>query len=94
MRLDPTLMLRKRPGAPVAASGTGLSGSPVVGMPPGSFVVVAKAFTLRPGSGLAGQKSGDSFDIRIRRTAADPSDTCAGLVFVESIDIRYPLRSP
>jgi hypothetical protein len=65
-----------------------LNGNPLTSLT--NNVITTRAFTLKPGGTLSGQRPGDVFSIQFHRFATDASDTCASTVFVQAIDIRYP----
>jgi hypothetical protein len=90
VRLVPEQLLRFRLGAPVVKNASGLSvRSPTVNL---DNNLRAQILTLAPGTVLSGQRVGDAFTVSVQRQATDPSDTCAGSVFVEAVDVRYPRR--
>lgn len=90
IRFTAPQMVRKRAGANLVNNVAGISGgSPTVSFPEGQFLV-AKVFTLSPGGPMAGQRRSDIISVQFRRHADDTSDTCAP-VYVQGIDIRYPL---
>jgi hypothetical protein len=86
--LAPEQLLRFRVGAPAVKNPSGLSvRSPTVNL---DANIGAQILTLAPGTVLSGQRTGDAFTVSVQRPASDPSDTCAGSVFVEAVDVRYP----
>src|SRR5262249_44362818 len=89
-RIIPAQLLRKRVGAPLANDISGLSGGPTFALGANAVVTGAR-FRLKPGGPPAGQRPGDSFDGQFTREAEDPTDTCNGSVFLQAIDIRYPV---
>ena len=92
VRLVPEQLLRFRLGAPAVKNPSGLTvRSPAVNL---DANIRAQILTLAPGTGLSGQRVGDAFTVSVQRPAADPSDTCAGSVFVEALDVRYPIPTP
>ena len=89
-RLVATQLVRRRLNAPAANSTSGLNGgAPTVDFS-SSGAIVGKGFRLSPGSAMPGQRRGDSITLQFERQADDPTDTCAGNVFVHAIDVRYP----
>jgi hypothetical protein len=88
-RIIPAQLIRKRVGAPLINDITGLSGGPTFGLQAG--LVAGATFKLKPGGPLAGQRPGDAFTVQFTREADSSTDTCNGPVFVQAIDIRYPI---
>lgn len=81
---------RYRRGAPAAFDLAGLDdGNPNIKI--GEDLIAQKVITIEPGDQLNGQRPGDAFTVQFRRQANDPSDTCDAFVFVQAIDIRYPI---
>ena len=90
VRLAADQLLRKRIGSALVNNITGLTGgNPVVNMAAG--VLGGKAFALRPGGPLAGQRRGDGFTVEFTRFADHASDTCPSFLHVQGIDIRYAI---
>ncbi len=58
----------------------------------GDKLVSQKVVTIGPGTQLDGQRPGDAMRLQFRREPDDDADTCVGSVFVQAIDIRYPIR--
>jgi hypothetical protein len=91
-RLVPSQLVRRRIGLNSVNDFSGFG--PADGSPTVAFAdntVVAKIFNLKPGLGFPGQLRGDLIALGLARHADDVTDTCAGTVFVQGIDIRYPV---
>jgi hypothetical protein len=83
-------LVRRRIGKLAANELAGLDdGSPTIAIPSG--IVASKVVTIAPGDILAGQRPGDAVLLQFRREADDAGDTCDGAVFIQAIDIRYPI---
>ena len=90
-RILPTFLRRTRIGAVQVDSLSGISGgSSLVNFQ--SLAVVRKRITFQPGTALPGQRPGDALDLKIARLGDTAPDTCGTNVFVEAVDIRYPLQ--
>lgn len=92
-QLVPVQVQRRRPGLTATFSVAGLAaldGSPTVNFL--SNAVVEKIFTVKPAAGFPGQRRGDSLTVQLNREADAAADTCAGIVSLHAIDIRYPLE--
>ncbi len=89
-RIVPVQMVRRRPGQQGVNSLVGLAGGdPIVDFPLNT--VVSKVLTLKKGTALPGQRAGDAITLQVRREADEAGDNCPGVVFVQAIDIRYPV---
>ena len=89
-RIVPTSLRRTRLGSVQVDGLSGVNG----GTPLRSFqslAVVRKLITLQAGTGLAGQRAGDVLDLQVTRQADDATDTCGTNVFVEAVEIQYPV---
>jgi hypothetical protein len=81
---------RFRRGEPVAFDLVGLDdGNPNIKI--GEDLIAQKVITIEPGDQLNGQRPGDAIRLQFRRQAEDAIDTCNAAVFVQAIDIRYPI---
>jgi hypothetical protein len=90
VRLVPIQLVRRRVGAAIANSLSGVQAtSPTIDFTQDTMVV-AKVFTVGPGDVMRDQRRGDAIGFQVRREPGDATDTCDGIVFVHAIDIRYP----
>lgn len=90
VRIVTPQIVRYRRNAPPGFDLAGLDeGNPNIKI--GDDLIVQKIITIGPGDQLNGQRAGDAFSVQFRREADDPIDTCNGNVFVQAIDIRYPI---
>jgi hypothetical protein len=87
-RLVTSQLFRKRIGASIVNSLSGLGENPDVAL--AGATTVTQTITLRPGAQPRAQRPGDAFLLRIQREADDTADTCGSSVLVLAIDIRYP----
>lgn len=90
VRIVTPQIVRYRRNEPAAFDLAGLDdGNPNIKI--GEDLIAQKVITIGPGDQLNGQRAGDALALQFRRQADDPADTCDGAVFVQAIDIRYPI---
>lgn len=90
VRIVTPQIVRFRRNSPAGFDLAGLDeGNPNIKI--GEDLIAQKVITIGPGDQLNGQRAGDAFSVEFRREADDNLDTCNGNVFVQAIDIRYPI---
>jgi hypothetical protein len=81
---------RMRRNEPISFDEVGLDeGNPNIKLT--EDILGQKVVTVAPGEQLNGQRPGDAIRMQVRREGDDPIDTCNQAVFVQAIDVRYPI---